>query len=102
MERLPRHGGLRVSHDGRLVAKIGGNDAMRRIHAAATAEGLTLVRADNATGFKGVYRYRGVEPWRPKPFKSTIELVGNVRSYSHPRRSFSEDNCKAMFATKVT
>ena len=29
----------RVSHDGRLVAKIGGNDAMRRIHAAATAEG---------------------------------------------------------------
>ena len=28
----------RVSHDGRLVAKIG-NDAMRRIHAAATAEG---------------------------------------------------------------
>ena len=50
-------------------------------HAAAAAEGLALLRDDdNKTGFKGVYRYRGVEPWRPKPFKAELNLGGRTNS----------------------
>ena len=50
-------------------------------HAAAAAEGLALLRDDdNKTGFKGVYRYRGVEPWRPKPFKAELNIGGRTNS----------------------
>ena len=33
-------------------------------HAAAAAEGLALVRADNATGFKGVYHQPGQQTFK--------------------------------------
>ena len=42
-------------------------------HAAAAAEGLALVRAENSTGFKGVYPHpRSVS----KPFEAKLSLGG--------------------------
>ena len=42
-------------------------------HAAAAAEGLALVRSENASGFKGVSRVNGGST--PQPARDTIELI---------------------------
>ena len=43
-------------------------------HAAAAAEGLTLLRAENATGFKGVSRGGSVS----KPFQANLYNAGRT------------------------
>ena len=45
-------------------------------HAAAAAEGLALLRAENATGFKGVNRNTG----RGKPFQASLKHGGQNNS----------------------
>ena len=47
---------------------------------AAAGEGLTLVRADNATGFRGVYHH---EKRSSKPFQARRRLVGTIKECGH-------------------
>ena len=56
--------------------------------AAAACEGLTLVRSDNATGFKGVYHRKAS---KSKPFQAQLCHGGKVESLGYyatarPRR----------------
>ena len=50
-------------------------------HAAAAAEGLALVRAENATGFKHVSRIDGIS----KPFQASLRHGGRQKSLSEAR-----------------
>ena len=45
-------------------------------HAAAAAVGLTLVSADNATGFRGVVRH---EANKSKPFQAQLQRGGKCQ-----------------------
>ena len=48
--------------------------------AAAACEGLTLVRSDNATGFKGVYHRKAS---KSKPFQAQLRRVGKLESLGY-------------------
>ena len=48
-------------------------------HAAAAAEGLTLLRAENSTGFKGVWNLGG----RSKPFQAMLHRGGRKEFLGH-------------------
>ena len=48
-------------------------------HAAAAAEGLALLRAENATGFKGVSRSNTIS----KPFKAELWRAGRKRNLGY-------------------
>jgi len=52
-------------------------------HAAAAAEGLTLLRAENTTGFKNVSRKTAVEVKLSKPFKAQLNHGGRNHHLGH-------------------
>ena len=64
--------------------------------AAAAAEGLTLLRSENTTGFKGVSR----DDTRSKPFMASLRHDGRTQNLGY--FATAEDSLSRSLGTSVT
>ena len=65
-------------------------------HAAAAAEGLTLLRAENSTGFKGVWNLGG----RSKPFQAMLHRGGRKEFLGHFATALKAGPTNGRFTAK--